>query len=92
MSKYLKVMFIPSNVECYFDLSTIVNARNVLIIIIKILFSGILQVIFGRLKKKETIAKFYEKYVEVFVIAGLMFICIMMLASSTYNPFIYFRF
>ncbi len=90
--KYLKVMFIPSNVECYFDLSTIINARNILIIIIAILFSGIFQVIFGRLKKKEKITKFYEKYIEVFVIVILMFICIMMLASSTYNPFIYFRF
>ena len=89
---YLKVMFISNNSECYFDLTQIINAKNITIIIIAILFSGIIQVLFNKLKNKEEILDFYEKYLEIFVIFVLMFICIMMLASSTYNPFIYFRF
>lgn len=90
--KYLKVMFIPSNVESYFDLSTIINGRNILALVLAILFTGILQSVFGRLKNKDKIAKFYKTYVEGITIVGLMFVCIIMLASNTYNPFIYFRF
>ena len=90
--KYLKVMFIPNNVECYFDLSIIINTRNILIILLSILLSGLGSWILNKLKKKEKIIEFYKSYVEVLVIAILIFICIIMLASSTYNPFIYFRF
>lgn len=89
---YLKVMFISNNSECYFDLTQIINAKNITVIIIAILFSGIIQVLLNKLKNKEKILEFYEKYLEIFVIFVLMFICIMMLASNTYNPFIYFRF
>ncbi len=90
--KYLKVMFIPSNEKCYFDLDIIINNKNILIFIIAILFSGIIQYIFNKLKNKEKIINIYQKYLEAIVISILMFICIMMLASNTYNPFIYFRF
>lgn len=90
--KYLKTMFIPNNLQCYYDLSQIINLRNITIIIIAILLSGILQNIFNKLKNKNKYKKFYEKYVEILVISILMFICIVMLASNTYNPFIYFRF
>lgn len=90
--KYLKVMFVPSKVQSYFDLSTIINGRNIAVLIVAILFAGILQSIFGRMKNREKIKKFYETYLEGLVIGGLMFICIIMLASNTYNPFIYFRF
>ncbi len=85
-------MFIPNNVECYFDLSIIINTRNILIILLSILLSGLGSWILNKLKKKEKIIEFYKSYVEVLVIAILIFICIIMLASSTYNPFIYFRF
>ena len=85
-------MFIPSNEKCYFDLDIIINNKNILIFIIAILFSGIIQYIFNKLKNKEKIINIYQKYLEAIVISILMFICIMMLASNTYNPFIYFRF
>ena len=61
-------------------------------LVLAILFTGILQSVFGRLKNKDKIAKFYKTYVEGITIVGLMFVCIIMLASNTYNPFIYFRF
>ncbi len=90
--KYLKVMFIPKNEVYYFDYSKIINNRYILIIFISILFAGIVQKLFKKLKNREKIMKFYNKYIESIVILMLMFICIIMLASNTYNPFIYFRF
>ena len=90
--KYLKVMFIPTIGKCYLDLSSIMNYKNIIIIFIAILFAGLGQLILSKLKCKDKIKVFYEKYIEIFVIIILMFTSIMMLASSTYNPFIYFRF
>lgn len=90
--KYLKIMFIPSNVKSYFDLSTIINNRNILILIAAILFAGVLQSIFTKIKNKDKLSKFYKIYVEGIAIGVLMVICVTMLASNTYNPFIYFRF
>lgn len=86
--QYIKIMIIPQNKLTNFDISLILNFRNILIIIIAILLSGILQTIFNKLKIK----KFYKKYLEPVYLFLLMFVCIMMLVSNTYNPFIYFRF
>ncbi len=85
-------MFIPSNINSYLDLSQIINLRNITIIVIAILFSGIIQSIFNKCKNKRKICNIYRKYLEIIVIVILMFICIMLLANNTYNPFIYFRF
>lgn len=86
--QYIKVMIIPQNRLTNFDISLILNSRNILIIVIAILFSGIIQTIFNKVKTKV----FYQKYLEVISLSLLMFVCIMMLVSNTYNPFIYFRF
>lgn len=90
--QYMKIMIIPSKKLANFDTSLIINNRNIIMIIVVILFSGILQTIFNKLKNKEKIKEVYHRYFEVIVISLLMFISIMMLASNTYNPFIYFRF
>ena len=90
--QYMKIMIIPSKQLANFDTSLIINNRNIIMIIVVILFSGILQTIFNKLKNKEKIKEVYHRYFEVIVISLLMFISIMMLASNTYNPFIYFRF
>lgn len=90
--KYLKVMFIPTSTESYFDLSLIINNRNIVFFIIAVLLSGILQCVFEKFKNKEKIKKVYRVYIEPILVSTLIFICIIMLASNTYNPFIYFRF
>ncbi len=90
--QYMKIMIIPSKQLANFDTSLIINNRNIIMIIVVILFSGILQTIFNKLKNKEKVKEVYHRYFEVIVISLLMFISIMMLASNTYNPFIYFRF
>ena len=88
----MKIMISPSKQLVNFDTSLIINNRNIMMIIVVILFSGILQTIFNKLKNKEKIKEIYHRYFEVIVICLLMFVSIMMLASNTYNPFIYFRF
>ena len=90
--QYMKIMVSPSKQLVNFDTSLIINNRNIMMIIVVILFSGILQTIFNKLKNKEKIKEIYHRYFEVIVICLLMFVSIMMLASNTYNPFIYFRF
>lgn len=90
--EYLKVMFNPFNLDCKLDLATIINNRSIVIIFLAIAFSGILQGIFNRTKSRDKIENVYKKYIEVFVIFVLMFICIIMMASSTYSPFIYLKF
>ena len=90
--QYMKIMISPSKQLVNFDTSLIINNRNIMMIIVVILFSGILQTIFNKLKNKEKIKEIYHRYFEVIVICLLMFVSIMMLASNTYNPFIYFRF
>lgn len=90
--QYMKIMISPSKQLVNFDTSLIINNRNIMMIIVVILFSGILQTIFSKLKNREKIKEIYHRYFEVIVICLLMFISIMMLASNTYNPFIYFRF
>ena len=89
---YLKAMFIPSTQNFAFDFSKIINNRNIIIIIVAVLLSGIAQKIFSKMKNNQKIKEFYKKYIEAAVVLGLMTMCIMMLASNTYNPFIYFRF
>lgn len=89
--EYLKIMFIPKFQTNYLELASVINIRNIAIIIIAILFSGIIQSIFKKTKNAEKIKKNYQ-YIEFIIIAILLVICITMLVSNTYNPFIYFRF
>lgn len=90
--KYIKTMIIPTKAVASSNLNilSILTLRNIIIIIISILFSGVIQVVF--LKNKEKFKIFYKKYLEVTILIVLFTICIMSLASNTYNPFIYFRF
>ena len=50
--QYMKIMISPSKQLVNFDTSLIINNRNIMMIIVVILFSGILQTIFNKLKNK----------------------------------------
>lgn len=67
----------------------VLNHRTILIAVFGVVGIGIIQNI---VKKSRRIAKVKNSYLELIYCAGLFFVCIMMLASNTYNPFIYFRF
>ena len=70
-------------------LHTIFSYKTMFIIGTGILGSGLVQQFFHR---TGILAKWKNSYMEI-VYCGIVFIlCISMLASNTYNPFIYFRF
>ena len=53
----------------------------------KVIFLAVLGVLREHLYEKEV-----TKTVDIVIMAVLLFLCTMYLVSSTYNPFIYFRF
>lgn len=74
-----------------FRIENTITVKMVLIGVIGILTCGLLQSIFP--KWRETL--FDEKYlswIEMIYLFAILFLCITMLVSDTYNPFIYFRF
>ena len=56
-----------------------------------VLLSGIVQSICPKLRE-HLYEKEVTKTVDIVIMAVLLFLCTMYLVSSTYNPFIYFRF
>ena len=89
---YLKVMFFGQNPEIPVQLYSIPWHRTILTFIIAILLSGIMQMLFNRLKKKEVIQDKYEHFLQPVCLAVLFAVCIMSIVSNTYSSFIYFRF
>ena len=89
--EYLQRMFTINKINII-NPYIIYNYKNVIIMITAILFAGIIQLAIKKLDKRKKITNVYKKYVEPVAILGLLTICIMMLVSNTYNPFIYFRF
>lgn len=65
------------------------GAKTIVIIILGIMGCGFLQRIFGHCTKAW---KWKDSYLEIGYCGAMFIFCIVMLASNTYNPFIYFRF
>lgn len=88
----IKLMFRFDFKASYVLMTTFINAKTIITLILAILFCGPLQSLFSSFKKKEKIIDFYAKKLEFLVIGFVMWISIAELTASTYNPFIYFRF
>ena len=74
-----------------FRIENTITVKMVLIGVIGILTCGLLQSIFPKWRE----ILFDEKYlswIEMIYLFAILFLCITMLVSDTYNPFIYFRF
>ncbi len=87
----IKNMFIPTDGNIAYPVLRYIDARMVVLIIIGILLSGVVQSLFSNYKE----ALFSQKensVLQVAVLLSLCFVCLMLLVSNTYNPFIYFRF
>lgn len=67
----------------------VLNNRTILIAILGVVGAGIIQNI---VKRRKWVGNLKKSYLELIYCAGLFLVCIIMLASNTYNPFIYFRF
>lgn len=70
-------------------LGSIFGAKTIAIILTGIFGCGLLQSIAARTKLVE---KWRDSYLEMAYCVLIFALCIIMLAGSTYNPFIYFRF
>ncbi|MEG0178488.1 MAG: MBOAT family O-acyltransferase [Oscillospiraceae bacterium] len=84
-------LFIPTSGNSAYPVSRYIDTRLMFLIIVGVLGCGIVQSIFPKFK-----ALLYNKeriyLAECFFELALLFICVMLLVSNTYNPFIYFRF
>lgn len=87
--RYIKVMFTPwiKPVNDIYYISEIVDTKAIVFIIIGIIGCGFFKKYFDMLKESAV-----GKYGEIIWCMTLFVLSITMLASGTYNPFIYFRF
>ncbi|MDA0079470.1 hypothetical protein [Brachyspira hyodysenteriae] len=83
-----KVMF--SYQESIFTVRYFFYPQTLVCFIFGILFTGLFQSIFPKIKEAVFSTKVYV--LESIIQFILLFICIMYLVNGTYNPFIYFRF
>ena len=88
----IKLMFSFNFRQIYIVLPTFINLKTIMIFVFALLLCGPLQKMFSLLKNKENIIKVYKSKFEIIVIFIIIIVCIAELVSSTYNPFIYFRF
>ena len=88
----IKLLFSFDFRTIYVVLPTYFNIKNILILIVSILLCGPLQVLCNKLRNKKKLIKMYENYLEIALIIIILVLSILELVSSSYNPFIYFRF
>lgn len=74
-----------------YPVSLFVNRKVIFLAVLGVLLSGIVQSICPKLRE-HLYEKEVTKTVDIVIMAVLLFLCTMYLVSSTYNPFIYFRF
>ena len=85
----LKNMFIPC--AGLYPIELYITPKTLLLAAAGILFCGPLQALFPGLKKR----LFDEEYIgvpDIAVMSAIFLYSVLLLISSTYNPFIYFRF
>lgn len=86
----VKRMLMPwKYTESNFIIQDIFESRTILIIIIAILGCGLLQAIIKKVRVEERLK---NSCLDIMYCTAVFVLCIAMLASNTYNPFIYFRF
>ncbi len=91
--KYLKVMFFGQTLETVpLQSWQFMNHRIIITIFIAIALCGIAQILFRKIKLKETAKSLIKKYAEPVCLIVLFSLCILAIASNTYTSFIYFRF
>lgn len=74
-----------------YPVALFVNRKVIFLAVLGVLFSGIVQSVCPKLRE-HLYEKEVTKTVDIVIMVVLLFLCTMYLVSSTYNPFIYFRF
>lgn len=86
---YLKRMVLPWQYAASYSIFEIVNRRNWAVVLLAICGCGVLQKVSMRYLSVETIK---GGKLELLYCAAVVWLSFVLLASGTYNPFIYFRF
>lgn len=88
---YIKIMFIPTEANLEYNASLFMNNKVILALVLGVLLSGLVQQLIKPLKYY----LYEEKNIyalDIVLLMPLLALCILIVASGTYNPFIYFRF
>lgn len=86
----IKRMLIPwQYTETTLMMGKVFENKTIFIIIVGLLGCGLMQDLFSRYKFTQ---KWKNSFAEMVFCCAVFIVCISMLASNTYNPFIYFRF
>ena len=88
---WMRAMILPTQGSAAYPVTRYLDGRTILLLAAGILLCGLAQRLWPRLKKA-----LYDREVpgpvQSAAMLACLFGCIMLLVSSTYNPFIYFRF
>ena len=87
----LKRMFLPSAGSAAYPVLRYLDLRMAVLLIAAVLLCGLLQTLRPRLRES-LYSESTPGVGQSVVLLALGFLCVMLLVSSTYNPFIYFRF
>lgn len=89
----IRNMFVP--MQGIYNIGEILGPKALVLLVIGLFFAGIHRWVFQKAKWKiDTDILVAKKYgwLEIVGLMMLLLICIMLVVSNTYNPFIYFRF
>lgn len=88
---WMRAMILPTQGSAAYPVTRYLDGRTILLLAAGILLCGLAQRLWPRLKKA-----LYDREapgpVQSAAMLACLFGCVMLLVSSTYNPFIYFRF
>ncbi len=86
----VQTLFVPTAGSAALNIWQFIDLKAIWLICAGILFCGVIQ---KNRKLQHSLYNEQKTYgFEIFILAGLFFLCILALISGTYNPFIYFRF
>ena len=89
-SRYILKMFQPwKYTDSVYSIMEVVTHRQIVIFFVGVLGAGLIQ---NKGLQSRCVQKYKHSIFELIFCFTLLFLCIVSLASNTYNPFIYFRF
>lgn len=88
---WLRAMLLPAAGSGAYPCMRYLDGRTVLLALVGIALCGPIQTMLPRLKK-ELFKEEAPGALQAVTLLVLLFLCVMLLVSGTYNPFIYFRF
>lgn len=89
--KYIYKMFVPTNIDGLYNIVFFINPEVILILVLAFVLCGVLQMIFPRMLEI-VYGRNEDNMLIILSLLILFSVCIVSIASSANNPFIYFKF